>query len=415
MTYATVRAAAEHIARAGKITPHQLAALTAHDESLTDAQRQEFTELWRAAGSPAAAVPTLVSMAQAAAVFTKAPSASQLADLNACLARFNINTPVRIQHFLAQVGHESGGLKWMLELASGDAYEGRKDLGNTQQGDGPRFKGAGAIQLTGRFNYQKFADYIKDPDVMDGAAYVASRYPFSSAGFWWHQNAINAFVDQGANCRQVSAKVNGRDPANGLADREAYFTKAAAAIPQQAPPPLPLQQGALLAVPYEAQNDNASGTGYRECFSSSAAMVARYYGKIPSDDAYNKFRAKYGDTTDAQAQLKALSALGLTARFITTCTVALLEAELDAGRPVMVGWLHKGPVNAPTGGGHWSVVVGYTPTGFIHNDPNGEANLVAGGYINTTKGKAVAYSRANWLKRWLVEGPNSGWALLVSR
>jgi len=54
MTYATVRAAAEHIARAGKITPHQLAALTAHDESLTDAQRQAFTELWRAAGSPAA-------------------------------------------------------------------------------------------------------------------------------------------------------------------------------------------------------------------------------------------------------------------------------------------------------------------------------------------------------------------------
>jgi predicted chitinase len=235
MTYATVRSAAEHIARAGKITPHQLAALTAHDESLTDAQRQEFTELWRAAGSPAAAVPTLVSMAQAAAVFTKAPSASQLADLNACLARFNINTPVRIQHFLAQVGHESGGLKWMLELASGDAYEGRKDLGNTQQGDGPRFKGAGAIQLTGRFNYQKFADYIKDPDVMDGAAYVASRYPFSSAGFWWHQNAINAFADQGANCRQVSAKVNGRDPANGLADREAYFARATAAIPQQSP------------------------------------------------------------------------------------------------------------------------------------------------------------------------------------
>jgi hypothetical protein len=120
----------------------------------------------------------------------------------------------------------------MLELASGDAYEGRKDLGNTQHGDGPRFKGAGAIQLTGRFNYQRFADFIKDPDVMDGAAYVAVKYPFSSAGFWWHQNAINAFVDQGASCRQVSAKVNGRDPANGLADREAYFTRAVAAIPQ---------------------------------------------------------------------------------------------------------------------------------------------------------------------------------------
>jgi GH24 family phage-related lysozyme (muramidase) len=65
MTYATVRAAVEHIARAGKITPHQLAALTAHDESLTDAQRQEFTELWRAAGSPAAQQPDPIYLAPA--------------------------------------------------------------------------------------------------------------------------------------------------------------------------------------------------------------------------------------------------------------------------------------------------------------------------------------------------------------
>jgi hypothetical protein len=171
----------------------------------------------------------------------------------------------------------------------------------------------------------------------------------------------------------------------------------------------------LLNVPYEAQNDNASGTGYRECFSSSAAMVARYYGKIANDDAYNKFRAKYGDTTDSTAQVSALRALGLNARFVTNCTVAQLEAELNAGRPVLVGWLHKGPVTAPAGGGHWTCVVGYTPTAFIHNDSNGEANLVAGGYINTSKGKGVTYSRANWLKRWLVEGPNSGWAVLVSR
>jgi predicted chitinase len=274
MTYATVRSAAEHIARAGKITPHQLAALTAHDESLTDAQRQEFTELWRAAGSPAAAVPALVSMAQAVAVFTKAPSPSQLADLNACLARFNINTPARIQHFLAQVGHESGGLKWMLELASGGAYEGRKDLGNTQQGDGPRFKGAGAIQLTGRFNYQKFADYIKDIDVMDGAAYVASRYPFSSAGFWWHQNAINAFVDQGANCRQVSAKVNGRDPANGLADREAYFNRAVAAIPQQAPRLTPSSPLSTKVTPHITYGELCLGEDRRRFINQAQCDIA---------------------------------------------------------------------------------------------------------------------------------------------
>ena len=108
MTFASVRAAAQHLAKAGTITPHQLAALTALDQGLTDAQRKQFTDLWRAQGSPAAAVPStaLVSMAQATAVFTRAPSASQLADLNACLSRFQITTPDRIRQFLAQVGHE---------------------------------------------------------------------------------------------------------------------------------------------------------------------------------------------------------------------------------------------------------------------------------------------------------------------
>lgn len=172
----------------------------------------------------------LVTMAQATAVFTREPSSAQLADLNACLERFSINTAQRIRHFLAQVGHESGGLRWMLELATGDAYEGRQDLGNTQAGDGRRFKGAGAIQLTGRYNYQRFADFIKDQRVMEGCGYVSTVYPFTSAGFWWHLNGINALVDQGATCRQISARVNGRDPANGLADRESYFLRAVAHI-----------------------------------------------------------------------------------------------------------------------------------------------------------------------------------------
>jgi GH24 family phage-related lysozyme (muramidase) len=173
-------------------------------------------------------------------------------------------------------------------------------------------------------------------------------------------------------------------------------------------------QGILLRVPYEAQNDNASGTGYRECFSSSAAMVARFYGKVTSDDAYNKIRATYGDTTNAQAQIKALQSLALTARLRTNCNPAVIETELEAGRPVMVGWLHKGPVGAPTGGGHWSVIIGATSGAYIHNDPNGEADMVNGGYVNHTKGAGIAYSRKNWLRRWEVDGPGTGWAMLVS-
>lgn len=179
----------------------------------------------------------LVTMAQATAVFGRAPSTAQLSDLNACLQRFSITTPARIRHFLAQIAHESGGLQWMQELASGDAYEGRADLGNTQPGDGRRFKGAGALQLTGRSNYQQLANAIADPRVMEGCSYVAATYPFTSAGFWWQQNGINALVDAGATCRKISARVNGRDPANGLADREAYYRKAEAAIASKAPLP----------------------------------------------------------------------------------------------------------------------------------------------------------------------------------
>ena len=173
------------------------------------------------------------------------------------------------------------------------------------------------------------------------------------------------------------------------------------------------QDAVLLQVPYELQHDNRSGAGYRECFSSSAAMVARFYGKVANDDAYNAIRQRFGDTTDAMAQVKALNSFGLVAQFRTNATVELLEAELEAGRPVMVGWLHHGPSSRPTGGGHWSVVVGTTPKAFIHNDPSGEADLVNGGYVNATGGRSVAYSRQNWLRRWLPDGPSSGWCITV--
>ena len=170
----------------------------------------------------------------------------------------------------------------------------------------------------------------------------------------------------------------------------------------------------LLKVPYEYQNDNASGTGYRECFSSSCAMIARYHGKVKSDDAYNAVRAKYGDTTDAQAQVLALRALGLTnSRFVTNCAPGLLEAELRAGRPVAVGWLHHGPYNAPTGGGHWSVIIGFDPDYWILNDPNGEADLINGGYVSNKGGAGVKYSKPRFNRRWEVDGASTGWALLV--
>lgn len=154
---------------------------------------------------------------------------SEVKELNDCLIKFGITTPSRKRHFLSQTAHESGGGRWKEELASGNAYEGRKDLGNTQPGDGPRFKGAGYIQLTGRANYQAFSNYVKDPKVMQGCSYVAANYPFTSAGFWWLNNDMNALCDTNPTVEKVTLRVNGGY--NGLDDRKMYYNRCLSALP----------------------------------------------------------------------------------------------------------------------------------------------------------------------------------------
>lgn len=181
----------------------------------------------------------------------------------------------------------------------------------------------------------------------------------------------------------------------------------AAAVPAATKP-----AGRILKVPYESQLDNSGGQGRRECFSTSCGMIARFWlpDRIPNDDVYNRMRRGHGDTTDAQAQLSTLRSLGLRADFRTDGTPAKLKAEIDAGRPVAVGWLHHGPASSPSGGGHWTVVIGYDANGWIMHDPNGEANLAGGGYTSNRNGKALHYSAANWNPRWMPNG-EGGWFL----
>jgi len=165
-----------------------------------------------------------VSVSQMKTLGWKSITQANVNELNSCLSTFSITKRLRIIHFLSQCSHESVCGTYTKEIASGKAYEGRTDLGNTQPGDGPKFKGAGYIQLTGRGNYQKFADYIGDQKVMQGVDYVSVHYPWTSAGFWWHNNKMNALCDTNPTVEQVTKKVNGGY--NGLEDRRKYYNKA---------------------------------------------------------------------------------------------------------------------------------------------------------------------------------------------
>ena len=147
-----------------------------------------------------------------------------LNDLNNCLETYEINTKSRVMHFISQCSHESVAGTYREEIASGEAYEGRTDLGNTQPGDGPKYKGGGYIQLTGRANYTQFANSIGDQEIVNqGVSYVAENYPWTSAGFWWYSNGMNQLCDTNPTVEQVTLRVNGGY--NGLADRKYYYQR----------------------------------------------------------------------------------------------------------------------------------------------------------------------------------------------
>lgn len=205
-----------------KNTPEQQLAWKYLQSNVSDAVLTEFARLYRMSSTSS----NLVSKTQLAYVWNCRESLiqdSEIVELNQCLQKFQINTSSRIRHFISQISHESGGGRYKEELASGSEYEYRSDLGNIQSGDGRKYKGAGYIQLTGRANYQAFANYIQDDKVMTGVTYVANTYPFTSAGFWWYSNRMNDLCDSNPTVEQVTRRVNGG--LNGIEDRKMYFKR----------------------------------------------------------------------------------------------------------------------------------------------------------------------------------------------
>jgi putative chitinase len=177
-----------------------------------------------------------------------------LAQIPEVAAKFQINTPLRLAHFLAQCGHESGGFKLVNENLNYSAdglkkifpkyftqaglaeqyarqpekiasrvYGNRMGNGDEASKEGFKFRGRGYIQLTGKSNYTEFDKFV-DENILENPDLVATKYPLLSAAWFFHKNGLNAIADKGANdaaVTSVTKRVNGGTI--GLADRIKHF------------------------------------------------------------------------------------------------------------------------------------------------------------------------------------------------
>lgn len=174
-----------------------------------------------------AGLPPGLSEGKLEGILIHAPAATVARFYPALLAALQtgaMDTPRRQAHFLAQVAHESGELRYTEEIATGAAYEGRKDLGNTRPGDGPRYKGRGLIQLTGRANYAAYgkargADFLKTPERISAEPALAADV----AVWFWQRHSLNAAADRN-DIVAITRAINGGQ--NGLANRKALLARA---------------------------------------------------------------------------------------------------------------------------------------------------------------------------------------------
>lgn len=145
--------------------------------------------------------------------------------ISSAMELYGIITKHQQAAFLAQIMHESGECRYVKELASGEAYEGRKDLGNTVKGDGVRYKGRGLVQITGRTNYTTLSkafgqDFINKPELLEQAEFAAK-----SAAWFWNSRSLNQYAtgtDDGF--KTITKRINGGY--TGLEDRQKYWARA---------------------------------------------------------------------------------------------------------------------------------------------------------------------------------------------
>lgn len=167
--------------------------------------------------------------------------------------------------------------------------------------------------------------------------------------------------------------------------------------------------------PYFYQQDNGS-EGWRQCQTSTIAMCLRYLDVpgIQDDVDYLKIVNKYGDTTHREPHFKALSELGVQAKFTLSADEHDVKNEIKKGIPVVAGILHHGAYTSPVGGGHFVVITGYGKDYWLVQDPYGSLNLVDGGWAKrgAVDGKNIKYPFKYFNPRFFVGGGANGWCWL---
>lgn len=160
-----------------------------------------------------------------------AKRSAYLPHLQSAMKEFEIVSPLREAAFLAQIAHESGEFRWMEEIWGPTATQKRYEpptelaaqLGNTELGDGKRFKGRGPIQITGRDNYRRFGELLGIDLVSNPEAAAAPEVGFRIAGLYWKRRGLNELADVG-DFEKITRRINGG--LNGQSDRLKYYARA---------------------------------------------------------------------------------------------------------------------------------------------------------------------------------------------
>ncbi len=285
--------------------------------------------------------------------------AALLPALEACLVQCGCTTVDRIAMWCAQIGHESGGLKWMQEIADGSAYEGRGDLGNTQPGDGTRFKGRGPIQVTGRHNYTALSEWAFAQKLVHTPTFfvdqpeqlATDRYGFVGVTWYWTtQRDLNGASDA-KDINKATRMINGG--LNGIADRRNRYAKAEQMggrllqliqQPKQPEAVVSSVSGYKSVSPYRTPGEGAIGNTDVFTVSDDGMIHAMFVEwsaiQVGDIDAIHRIlrsaAGKGADTSDAVVR-RARTVLGKIPKdYLATALAAIEQSDPDLLKAVLV-------------------------------------------------------------------------------